>query len=41
MQMVDKTFKFTPKNKLTKFNNSTYSKVTYTYDGIKHTAELK
>lgn len=37
----DKTFKFTPKNKLTKFNNSTYSKVTYTYDGIKHTAELK
>lgn len=37
----DKTFTFTPKNKLTKFNNSTYSKVTYTYDGIKHTAELK
>lgn len=37
----DKTFKFTPKNKLTKFNNSTYSKVAYTYDGIKHTAELK
>lgn len=37
----NKTFKFTPKNKLTKFNNSTYSKVSYTYDGIKHTAELK
>ena len=37
----NKTFKFTPKNKLTNFNNSTHSKVTYTYDGIKHTAELK
>lgn len=37
----NKTFKFTPKSKLSKFNNSTYSKVTYTYDGITHTAELK
>ena len=37
----NKTFTFTPKNKLTNFNNSTHSKVTYTYDGMQHIAELK
>ncbi len=36
-----KTFTFSPKNKLTQFNSSTYAKISYTYDGMKHIAELK
>ncbi|AZV44913.1 hypothetical protein BAOM_4333 [Peribacillus asahii] len=35
-----KTFTFKPKNRLATFNSSTYSKITYTYDGIKHTGKL-
>ncbi|RSD21129.1 pre-peptidase C-terminal domain-containing protein [Mesobacillus subterraneus] len=35
-----KKFKFQPNKPLTKFNSSTYIKVTYKYDGVSHTVKL-